>query len=69
MDYNRREPKYERRMLMGGSAKDWGSRRRVLVWGYTNWGGRTHRYSNILVAWETCILTFRESPITTLQPK
>ena len=39
------------------------------AWCYADWGGRTHRYSNILVGWETCIPTFRESLITTLQPK
>ena len=39
------------------------------AWHYADWGGRTYRYSNILVVWETCILAFRESPIFTLQPK
>ena len=24
------------------------------MWGYADWGGRTYRYSNILVIWETC---------------
>ena len=35
MDYNRRKPKYERGMLTGRNAKDWGFRRRVLGRGVT----------------------------------
>ena len=69
MDYNCRKPKYERGMLTGGSAK-------IEVLGREYQGvalrrlGRSYSpYSNILVVWETCILTFRESLITTLQPK
>ena len=28
-----------------------------MAWDYADWGGRTHRYLNILVVWEICMLS------------
>ena len=76
MDHNRHKPKYEHGILTGKCKrlKVWNES--TTAWCYADWGGCTHRYSNILVVWETCMFSVNlpllqfnpNEDISTIQP-